>query len=165
MFDLRNQPRCLEVVNYPMKLPADKNQRRFALMVAGVLIAIAALHINASVVPVDTSIDTFWAKFKTAVIKGDKEAVSTMCQFPITMPYGIPGIRTKAQLLKRYRDLFSRQADATRCFAEAKPEADASSKNKFSVACKDATGNAVVIYGFVRTRGVWKLKSLDNINE
>jgi hypothetical protein len=135
------------------------------LIIAGVLIVIAALKIYASVTPADASIDTFWAKFKTAVIKSDKEKISTMVQFPITMSYGVPAIRTKAQLFKRYRDLFSRQADATKCFATALPEADASSKNKFSVACKDAAGNEVVIYGFVRTRGVWKLKSLDNINE
>lgn len=148
-----------------MKIRADKNRRRFALMSAALLMAIAALHIKASVAPADASIDTFWVKFKTAVIKGDKEAVSTMCQFPITMPYGVPSIRTKAQFMRRYRALFSDQADAAKCFAEAKPEADAASKNKFSVACKDAAGNEVVIYWFVRTRGVWKLKSLDNINE
>jgi hypothetical protein len=148
-----------------MKTRADKNRRRFTLMVAGVLIAMAALHINASVVPADASIDAFWAKFKTAVIKGDKQTVSTMCQFPITMPYGVPSIRTKAQFMRRYRALFNDQADAAKCFAEARPEADASSKNKFSVACEDAAGNEVVIYWFVRTRGVWKLKSLDNVNE
>ena len=154
----------MEVVESPMKTSADKNQRRL-IVIAGGLIMIAALQINASVVSTDPSIDTFWPKFKSAVIKGDKEAVSTMCQFPITMSYGVPAIRTKAQLFKRYRDLFNRQTDAAKCFAEAKPEADAASKNKFSVACKDAAGNEVVIYGFVRTRGVWKLKSLDNINE
>src|SRR2546423_12678833 len=81
MFDLRNQPRFLEVVNYPMKIPSDKNKRRVTLIIAGMLIAIAALHINASVVPTDASIDAFWAKFKTAVIKGDKETVSTMPNF------------------------------------------------------------------------------------
>ena len=67
--------------------------------------------------------------------------------------------------LKRYRELFNTQANAAKCFAESKPEVDAANKNRFTVACKDAGGNEVVIYGFIRTRGVWKLKSLDNINE
>jgi hypothetical protein len=137
---------------------------RTKLLVA-ILVTICLANVSVALSQTDSSIESFWAKFKAAVIKSDKEAVATMVQFPIAMSYGIPAIRTKPQLLKRYRDLFTRQADATRCFAEAKPEADASSKNKFSVACKDAAGNEVVIYGFVRTRGVWKLKSLDNINE
>jgi hypothetical protein len=129
------------------------------------LVILAGLPAPKAVAQTDSSIDSFWTKFKAAVIKSDKEAIATMVQFPIAMPYGVPAIRTKAQLIKRYRDLFNRQADAAKCFAEAKPEADASSKNKFSVACKDAAGNEVVIYEFVRPRGVWKLKALDNINE
>ena len=142
-----------------------KMRRIRKLNLASLIIVLGVLSVRGTAFQTDPSIDTFWIKFKTAVIKSDKEAIATMIQFPITMPYGIPAIRTKPQLLKRYRDLFNRQADAAKCFAEAKPEADASSKNKFSVACKDAAGNEVVIYGFVRTRGVWKLKSLDNINE
>jgi hypothetical protein len=121
------------------------------------IILFSLLSVNGRTLQIDSSTDAFWMKFKAAVIKRDKEAIATMVQFPITMSYGVPAIRTKAQLFKRYRDLFSRQADATRCFAAAKPEADTSSKNKFSVACKDAAGNEVVIYGFIRTRGVWKL--------
>jgi hypothetical protein len=129
------------------------------------IILFSVLSVSGGTLQTDPSIDTFWMKFKPAVLKGDKEAIAMMVQYPISMPYGISAIRTKAQLFKRYRELFSRQTDATKCFAAAKPEADASSKNKFSVACKDAAGNEVVVYGFVRTRGVWKLKSLDNINE
>ncbi len=132
---------------------------------AVLLITVGLSYVSASVAQTNSSVDAFWTKFKTAVIKGDKETVSTMVQFPITMSYGVAAIRTKTQLFKRYGDLLSQQADATKCFAEAKPEMDASNQNKFSVACKDAAGNEVVIYGFVRTRGVWKLKSLDNINE
>lgn len=130
-----------------------------ALIICGSVPALSA-HGQA-----DSSIEVFWAEFKTAVIAGDKTSVSTMVQFPITMSYGVPSIRTKAQLFKRYRSLFSEQTDAVKCFADAKPEKDASSKNKFSVPCKDAAGNETIIYGFVRTRGVWKLKFLDNINE
>jgi hypothetical protein len=134
-------------------------------MVAGALIAIATLQLSASVVPGDASLDTFWAKFKTAVIKRDKEAVSTMCQFPITMPYRIRSIRTKAQFMRRYRELFNDQTDAAKCFAEAKPEVDPSTKNAFTIACKDLGGMENISYGFERKRGVWKLSYLDNIAE
>src|SRR2546423_12398144 len=148
-----------------MRIRADKNRSRVALIRAGALLVIAALQINASVTPTDASIDTFWAKFKTAVIKGDKETVSTMCQFPITMPYRVPSIRTKAQFMRRYRDLFNDQTDAAKCFAESKPEFDPAEKNKFNVSCKDSGGAENILYGFVRTRGVWKLSYLDNIAE
>lgn len=129
------------------------------------LVAIVFSSVSAFTAQTDPSLDTFWMKFRAAVIKGDKEAVATMVQFPIAMPYGVPPIRTRAQLLKRYRDLFNRQADAVKCFGSAKLEADPAIKNQFTVVCKDAAGNDVVIYEFVKIRGVWKLKSLDNLNE
>ena len=150
------------------KRDSNLNQtRRPHLTIAAVCLSLllGTLGRSANAAQNDPSIDTFWMKFKAAVIKSDEEAVATMAQFPITMPYGVAAIRSKAQLLKRYRDLFNRQADAAKCFAEAKPETDTANKNRFTVACKDAAGNEVVIYGFVRTRGVWKLRSLDNINE
>jgi hypothetical protein len=108
---------------------------------------------------------TFWSKFKTAVSKGDKEAVASMSKFPLEMPYGFPKIRTKAQLIKRYRDLFSVQANAVLCFRDATPRVDEEAKNRFTVGCKDKAGNEVVVYGFLKTAGVWKLIFLDNINE
>ncbi len=147
-----------------MKIRAEKN-RRIILIIAGLLIVVAALQINATVVPADASIDTFWAKFTAAVIKGNKEAVSTMCQFPITMPYRVTTIRTKAQLMRRYRALFNDQTDAAKCFAEAKPEVDPSNRNAFTIACKDRWGADNISYGFVRKRGVWMLSFLDNIAE
>jgi hypothetical protein len=113
----------------------------------------------------DPSIQTFWSKFKNAVTKGDKEAVASMSKFPVEMPYGFPKIRTKAQLIKRYRELFSVQANAVKCFAGAMPKVNEQDKNQFTVGCKDKAGNEVVVYGFGKTAGVWKLIFLDNINE
>lgn len=120
---------------------------------------------QAAALQTDSSIQTFWAKFKTAVTTGDKESVAVMSQFPIAMPYGVPSIKTKPQLIKRYRELFSVQANAVKCFGESNPVVDAANKNNFTVGCKDQAGNEVVVYGFVKTRGVWKLKYLDNVNE
>jgi hypothetical protein len=139
--------------------------KRIALVLAFALLTTCALPASAVGSQDDASIQTFWSKFKAAVIKGDQASVAAMSQFPITMPYGIPAVRTKGQLLKRYRDVFSVQANAAKCFGEAMPEPDANNKNRFTVTCKDAAGNEVVIYGFIRIRGVWKLRSLDNINE
>ena len=113
----------------------------------------------------DSSIETFWAKFKAAVIKGDKESVATMTQFPISMPYGVAAVRTRAQLIKRYRQVFNSEANAAKCFADAKPETDPARPKEFSIGCDNGSGEKVVIFAFSLTKAGWKFKSLDNINE
>jgi len=136
------------------------------ILVTGLVIGSVAPRVsNARAFQTDPSIQIFWTKFKSAVSKSDKETVASMAQFPIGMPYGFRTIKTKAELLKRYRELFNVQADAAKCFAEASPEVQAKAKNQFTVGCKDAAGNETVEYRFVKTRGIWKLKSLDNLNE
>jgi hypothetical protein len=112
-----------------------------------------------------TSFDTFWETFKVAVSKRDVETIARLSKFPIGMSYGIPSIRTKAQLTKRYKQLFNEQSDAAACFAKAKPEKDVENPKHFSVACPDAAGNEVVIYHFEQTRTGWKFTGLDNLNE
>lgn len=114
---------------------------------------------------VSSSFETFWETFKTAVSKHDVESIARNSKFPIGMSYGIPSIRTKAQLTKRYRQLFNEQTDAVACFAKAKPEKDANDPKHYSVACPDAAGNEVVIYHFEQTRSGWKFTGLDNLNE
>jgi hypothetical protein len=113
----------------------------------------------------DSSFDTFWQALKTAVSKRDVETITRLSKFPIGMSYGIPSVRTKAQLTTRYKQVFNEQTDAAACFAKAKPEADADNPRHFSVACPDAGGNEVVIYHFEKTRTGWKFTGLDNINE
>lgn len=111
------------------------------------------------------SVEQFWARFKTAVQKSDKTSVASMSRFPIEMPYGVPKIRTSTQLARRWRDLFNVQANAAKCFEEAKPVVDPAAPNRFTVGCKNEAGDEVVIYGFMRVRSSWKLAYLDNINE
>jgi hypothetical protein len=107
----------------------------------------------------------FWQQFKTAVTNRDVEAVARLSKFPIGMSYGIPSIKTKAQLAKRYRQIFNEQTDAAACFSKAKPETDPENAKMFTVACPDAAGNEVVIYHFTQTKTGWKFTSLDNLNE
>jgi len=111
------------------------------------------------------SIESFWQKFKTAVIAGDKQAVARLTSFPLGMSYGIPSVRNRAALVRRYRQVFSEQSDAAKCFETAKPESEAGKPRAFTVACPDAAGNEVVIYHFARGRYGWRFVELDNINE
>jgi hypothetical protein len=108
---------------------------------------------------------TFWQQFKTAVTNRDVQKVARLSQFPIGMSYGIPSIKTKAQLTRRFRQVFNEQTDAAACFSKAKPEVDPANVKAFTVACPDAAGNEVVIYHFAQTKTGWKFTSLDNLNE
>src|SRR5205823_5516717 len=114
---------------------------------------------------VDPSIDAFWMKFKAAVINADKAGFAQMTAFPVTMPYGVPPIRTRAQLLARYKQVFNGEANAVKCFPPAAPEKDAQRPKEFTVACDNGSGQKVIVYRFVLTKMGWKFKSLDNINE
>jgi hypothetical protein len=111
------------------------------------------------------SAEAFFQSFKTAVSKRDVEAIARLSKFPIEMSYGIPAIKSKVQLSKRYRQLFNEQTDAAGCFSKAKIEMDPENPKHFSVACPDAAGNEVVIYHFKQTKLGWKFTGLDNLNE
>jgi hypothetical protein len=109
--------------------------------------------------------DAFWQQFKTAVTNKDVEAIATLSRFPIGMSYGIPSVKSKADLRRRYRKVFNEQTNAATCFSKAKPEVDPDNAKHFTVACPDAAGNEVVIYHFTQTRSGWKFTGMDNLNE
>jgi hypothetical protein len=113
----------------------------------------------------NASVDTFWEKFRGAVTRGDRTEVARLSQFPIEMPYGVPTIRNNGQLIRRYRHVFNGEANAVRCFREARPKINPDNPAEFTVGCKNAAGDEVVIYSFGRTRNGWKFKGLDNLNE
>ena len=109
--------------------------------------------------------DTFWQQFKTAVTNKNVDAIATLSRFPIGMSYGIPSVKTKTDLRRRYRKVFNEQSNAAACFSKAKPEVDPENAKHFTVACPDAAGNEVVIYHFAQTRTGWKFTGMDNLNE
>lgn len=138
--------------------------RKFALAALMVLLVNSIFPVAASV-KTDSGIEAFWTKFKAAVIKGDKPGIVAMTQFPVAMPYGQASIKTGAQLLKRYRQVFNSEANAAKCFADARPETDPARPKEFTIGCDNGSGVKVVIYTFQLTKTGWKFKSLDNINE
>lgn len=124
--------------------------------------------LTAAVAPSAQSNDTFntfWQKFKTGVIRGDKEAVAALSKFPLGMSYGIRSIKNKADLGRRFKEVFSKQSNAAQCFAKKDPERDAEDAKRFSVACPNEAGDDVVVYEFELTRTGWKFLRLDNLNE
>jgi hypothetical protein len=145
-----------------------RNTRRLTLFITllGFAMALptAAAQVPAKPVQSD-SIEVFWQRFRGAVIKGDKAAVANMSQFPIPLPYGMGSIKTRAQLLRRYREVFNHEGSAAKCFEDAIPKTDPARPREFTVGCKNAAGDEVVIYSFAQTRNGWRFSGLDNINE
>jgi hypothetical protein len=140
-------------------------KRSIILALALAVMAIALVQTRARSAQGDSSVEAFWTKFKAAVIKGDKDVVAQLSQFPLGMPYGVPAVKTKAQLIKRYRQVFNGETDAAKCFGEARPVIDPDNRKRFTVGCKNAAGDEVIVYAFLLTKTGWKFKSLDNINE
>ena len=146
-----------------------KNKRLVVLLIALLACAPAfALRGAAQVVSPavqDDSIEAFWQKFRAAVIKGDKPAVVALSQFPISMPYGYSLVRNKAQLTRRYRQVFNHEGSAVKCFIDAVPKTDPERPKEFTVGCKNPAGDEVVIYTFTKTKNGWRFIGLDNLNE
>ena len=140
-------------------------KRSISLTLLLAVMAIAAVQAPVQFAHGDNSLDTFWTSFKAAVTKADKNAVAKLSRFPIGMPYGVPAVKTRAQLIKRYRQVFNGETNAAKCFGESRPVIDPDNPKRFTVGCKNAAGDEVIIYSFVLTRTGWKFESLDNINE
>lgn len=115
------------------------------------------------------SMSAFWEKFKAAAIKGDKETVAALSQFPISMGYGIPSVKNKAQLMKYYRKIFFGETNAAKCFPKARPVVEKSRPKEFTIGCAfaggDNGGGEPFEYTFALTRNGWRFTGFQNINE
>lgn len=131
-------------------------------------LSLVLLAVSANNAAAQSSFDDFWKNFKAAVVKRDKTAVAALTKFPLSMPYGVKTVRTKADFLKRYPEIFDGETDAAKCFPKAKPAKD-DAKN-YSLYCgfkqtPDDTENTPIKYSFELTKTGWKFAGLDNINE
>ena len=135
------------------------------IILAFLLVAVISNGISGQVRRKAVSVEAFWQKFKKAVAAKNTENIAALSAFPVRMPYGIKSLRNKMQLKKNYREVFSRQTNAAKCFDTAKPEIDPDNAKLFTIACADDAGNETVIYNFVKTKTGWKFAALDNINE
>lgn len=131
---------------------------------------IAVARVQASGEPAQSakSMTAFWDKFKAAVIKGDKGTVAALSRFPISRGYGMGSLKNKAQLMRRYRDVFFNETNAAQCFPKAKPFVEKERPREFSISCPFASGGGTeepFVYTFTLTRNGWRFTSFENINE
>ena len=115
-----------------------------------------------------SDVQGFWKNFKAAIEKEDKNAIAALTKFPLSMPYGVKSVKTKADFLKRYKEIFNGEADAAKCFPKAELIKD-NAKN-YSIYCgfkqtPDDTENTPIKYYFELTKTGWKFAGLNNINE
>jgi hypothetical protein len=132
-------------------------------LLAGILILLLSSNAFAQ-----TDFSAFWTKFKSALAAGDKAAVAGMTKFPLSMPYLQKKVKDKADLLRRYDEVFNGEANAAQCFAKAKT-AKASSKG-YEIYCPfkktpNDKENTPIRFYFELTSSGWKFAGLDNVNE
>ncbi|EMY78688.1 hypothetical protein LEP1GSC060_0533 [Leptospira weilii serovar Ranarum str. ICFT] len=144
--------------------------KRYGQLLNFVLLAIFLAASSISSSQTDVSISVFWEKFRNAILKNDPVNIANLSRFPIYMPYGASEIKSKAELLKRYDEIFNGEADAKECFRNAKPTLDPDRKKEFTVSCKmkgaEPGAEEPILFGFKHTRAAgWKFIYLDNINE
>ena len=115
----------------------------------------------------ETDFPAFWQKFKSAVAAGDKSAVAGMTKFPLSMPYLQKKVKSKADFLRRYDEVFNGEANAAQCFAKAKPSKESADYQIYCPfkATPNDWENTPIRFYFERTSTGWKFAGLDNVNE
>ena len=114
-----------------------------------------------------SNFNSFWTNFKTAVVTNNKTADANLTKFPLSMPFGVKSVKTKADFIRRYDKIMNMEANASRCFQAGTPEKEG---NRYAISCTfksepESSDNRPIIYYFERTRTGWKFTGLDNINE
>jgi hypothetical protein len=115
-----------------------------------------------------TDFSAFWTKFRSAVAAGDKATVAGMTKFPLSMPYLQKKVKDKADLLRRYDEVFNGEANASQCFAKAKPSKDSTKGYEIYCPFKKTPNdreNTPIRFYFELTSTGWKFSGLDNVNE
>jgi hypothetical protein len=115
-----------------------------------------------------TDFSTFWKKFKSAVIAGDKATVADMTKFPLSMPYLVKAVKNKEDFLRRYNEIFKGEANAAQCFSTGEPRKESARRYEIYCPFKDTPKdweNAPIRFLFELTESGWKFVGLDNVNE
>jgi hypothetical protein len=118
-------------------------------------------------VSAQTDFDAFWLRFKTALINDNKPAVADLTRFPLLTPFGTMSVKSRNAFLDHYDQVVNMEANARRCFQQAKPENDG---RGYSVYCTfkglpESSNNRPIRYYFGNGDSGWRLEGIDNINE
>lgn len=129
------------------------------------LVLLACFLVVPGATQTDADFQVFWGKFKAAVIKVDKTTVASLTKYPLGMSYGIRSVKSRVELVRRYKEVFNQQTDAAKCFGNKTPEKDSNNPRLFTIVCPNEAGDEVVAYQFMRGKLGWQFIGLDNYNE
>ena len=104
----------------------------------------------------DDTFQSFWTRFKIAVISGGRETVAQLSKFPIGMSFPAPDIKNRSELRQRFREVFVNQVNASQCFARTEPSRDTENRALFTVACRNDKGSDAAAYQFEHTKSGWR---------
>ena len=153
--------RCREARGFPAG--GSRQRLPIAFSLAGILTLL--LFSNAFA---QTDFSTFWKKFRSTVIAGDKATVAGITKFPLSMPYGVKAVKNKEDFLRRYNEIFKGEANAAQCFAKAQLQKESAGQYEIYCPFKGTPNdweNAPIRFIFELTKSGWKFAGLDNINE
>ena len=115
------------------------------LIVTLLMLSAAAAHVQSQQATNTQTFAAFWAQFKAALVKNDKEAVASMTKFPFYWGEEL----TRGEFIKKYTEIFDRKVQ--RCFAKAKPIKD---RDSYSVFCGES------IYVFEKVEGKYRFTAV-----
>ena len=130
------------------------------------ILSAVASHVQSHQAKSAQTFASFWAQFKAAVAKNDKEAVASMTQFPFYWEKEL----TRGEFIKKYNEIFDRKIQ--RCFAKAKPLNDYLAHVKLAkkypstpIPHQEDTGSHSVfcgssIYAFEKVAGKYKFTAV-----
>jgi len=156
------------VVKGTVKAPEVNSYVSIPVLKAQTWLAAVVILLSFTNAFAESEFSTFWQKFKSAIIAGDKAAVAEMTKFPLSMPYGVKAVKNKENFLRRYDEIFKGEANAAQCFAKAEPRKESAKRYEIYCPFKDTPNdmeNAPSRFMFELTKGGWRFVGLDNINE
>ena len=156
------------MVKGTVKAPEVNSYVSFPVLKANTWLAAVVILLSFTNAFAESEFSTFWQKFKSAIIAGDKAAVAEITNFPLSMPYGIKAVKNKQDFLRRYDEMFKGEANAVQCFAKSEPRKESAKRYEIYCPFKDTPNdmeNAPIRFLFELTEGGWRFTGLDNINE
>lgn len=131
--------------------------RRAAILIFFLFVGGTALAGGgANPVQSDDNFQSFWTKFKTAVIGGHSEAVAQLAKFPIGLAFPAPSINNRSELRQRFHEIFVDPINAAECVAHTEPSRDTEDPELYTVACRYDKGSDAAAYQFEHTKAGWK---------
>ena len=108
----------------------------------------------------DDSFQSFWARFKLAVISQRSETVAQLSRFPLGISSPAHNIKNRSELRQRFGEVFAGKINASECFARTEPLRDMENSGLFTVACRYDKGSDAAAYQFERTKSGWRFTHL-----